>query len=417
MFKKYREILQIPGALRFSLAGLIARFPMALVGISTILMIKALYGNYALAGFVSGTGVVAYGIGAPLLSRLVDQYGQSKVMIPALLASAVGVAALILAASNHAPPWVLLVLVALSGVSAGSMGAMVRARWAHVTVSPGQIQSAYSLEAAFDEVAYIIGPVTATLLATAVNPTAGMWLTIFFTIVGGIWFLTQKDTEPPVQPHQRETGARSVMLNPAMIVLAFTFAGTGALFGASDLAVVAFTAEQGAPQLAGVLLAVFAFGSLLGALIYGSRNWTWPLWKLFAVGIVALALGSSTFAFAKSIPFLGIVMVITGFTIAPTITNVTTIIQQIMPAGRLTEGLAWLSTSVNLGVAVGSGVTGPLIDSVGARGGFLVVIASAWFMAVAMLLGLRTLRHETTKGASRLHDLMDPHADLGMVEE
>lgn len=416
MFNKYREILQIPGALRFSIAGLIARFPMALVGIATILMIKMLYGNYALAGVVSGTGVVAYGVGAPLLSRLVDRYGQSKVMIPALLTSAAGVAALIFAASNHAPPWVLLVLVALAGVSAGSMGALVRARWAHVTVRPSQIQAAYSLEAAFDEVAYIIGPVSATLLATTVSPTAGMWMAIFFTIVGGIWFLTQKDTEPPARPHRKGRGGPSVMLNPAMIVLAFTFMGTGALFGASDLAVVAFTAEHGAPQLAGVLLAVFAFGSLMGALIYGSCTWKWPLWKLFAVGIVALAVGSSTFVFATSIPLLGMVMIITGFTIAPTVTNVTTIIQQIMPAGRLTEGLAWLSTSVNLGVAVGSSVTGPIIDGVGARGGFLVVIASAWFMVIAMLIGLRTLKRETERASRRLHNTAEPEVDLGVVE-
>lgn len=400
MFRKYREILQIPGALKFSVAGLIARFPMALVGISTILMIRALYGNYALAGIVSGVGVIGYGIGAPLLSRMVDKYGQSKVMLPALLVSAAAIVGLILAATNHSSPWLLLVLSGTAGGFSGSMGALVRARWAFVVVRPGQIQSAYSLEAAFDEVAYIIGPVAATLLSTTVAPTAGMWLTAVVIAVGGIWFLTQKGTEPPVQFHAKDAKKKSRILSPAMLVLLITFAGTGALFGASDLSVVAFSAEQGSPQMAGVLLAIFASGSLVGALVYGSRNWHSPLWKLFSIGVFALAVGSTTFVFATSIPFLAGVMVITGLVIAPTVTNVTTIIQKIMPPRRLTEGLAWLSTGVNVGVAFGSAVTGPIIDTHGAHGGFMIVVGSAWFMVAAMLIGLPTLKREMEKADS-----------------
>ena len=54
MFKSYREIFSYPGALRFSLAGAVARFPMAMAGLSTLLMISTLYGEYSLAGQVTG---------------------------------------------------------------------------------------------------------------------------------------------------------------------------------------------------------------------------------------------------------------------------------------------------------------------------------------------------------------------------
>ena len=42
----YGRILRRPGALRFSAAGLLARFPMSMVGISTILAVQDLYGGW-----------------------------------------------------------------------------------------------------------------------------------------------------------------------------------------------------------------------------------------------------------------------------------------------------------------------------------------------------------------------------------
>ena len=46
----YSDILRLQGAWKFSLAGFILRLPMSIVGISTILLVKAEYGNYTLAG-------------------------------------------------------------------------------------------------------------------------------------------------------------------------------------------------------------------------------------------------------------------------------------------------------------------------------------------------------------------------------
>ncbi len=392
MFHAYREILSIPGALRFSVAGVFARFPMALVGISTILLIKILYGNYALAGAVSAAGVIAFAVGTPILSRMVDTYGQARVMIPALIVSASAMGALTALALLHYPAWTLMVAAAIGGGTSGSMGALVRARWAYVTDKPWQIQAAYSMEAALDELVFVIGPVVATLLSTAVHPAAGIWLAIVLVVAGGLWFLSQKSTEPPVSKRQRVRGERSVMLNPVMVVLCLSYVGAGALFGANDLAVVAFTEARGVPSLAGVILAIFALGSLFGALVYGSRTWAWPLWKLLAVGVLALTLGVSTFVFATSLPILALIMLITGLAIAPTMTNVATVVQRIMPPTRLTEGLAWTITAMNVGVSIGAALAGPAVDSSGAKGGFLVAIASAWFMTIAMVFGLRTLR-------------------------
>ena len=115
MATSYNAILTRPGARAFTSAGLIARFPMSMVGISTILAVEELYGSYTAAGLVSAASFVALAIGAPILARCVDRYGQSRVMLPAVLISATSLAGLIAAASAHAHLGILAVLAAAAG--------------------------------------------------------------------------------------------------------------------------------------------------------------------------------------------------------------------------------------------------------------------------------------------------------------
>ena len=127
----YRAVLTLPGAWRFSAAALVARLPMSMVGIGTILMIQGIYGEYALAGRVAAALVVAQAIVSPQIARLVDRTGQRVVMLPMLAATTFGLGGLILCAVLRAPEWTLYVFAAISGATQGSYGSMVRARWTH----------------------------------------------------------------------------------------------------------------------------------------------------------------------------------------------------------------------------------------------------------------------------------------------
>ena len=70
MLGTYLDILRYRDAWKFSAAGLVLRLPMSMVGLSTILMVRAEYGNYTLAGAVSAVNIVVMAICAPLLARL-----------------------------------------------------------------------------------------------------------------------------------------------------------------------------------------------------------------------------------------------------------------------------------------------------------------------------------------------------------
>ncbi len=410
MLANYSDILRLHGAWKFSLAGFILRLPMSLVGISTILLVKAEYGNYTLAGAVSAANMIALAVGAPVLARLVDTRGQRRVMGPSFAVSALSLAALVTTALIQGPASLLFLFAIMAGATWGAPGALVRSRWMKTVDSPRQLTTAYALEAAVDEFTFIIGPIMATMLGTLVHPASGLILAVAFLSVGGFLFLTQTSSEP--EPTARVKGERmpTVMLNPVVIVLALTYVGAGSMFGAIDVSVVAFTEFHGVAAFAGALLALFAFGSLTAALVYGSRNWNQPLWKLFGMGVTLLAIGISVLLTATNVWTLGLILLVTGMTIAPTMTNVTMIVTKVVPKAQLTEGLTWMSTAMNIGTSLGAAAGGRAIDAQGSHGGFLVAVVAAWLMVALMLSGLRRLRRDTVRAekaerTSRLNQL------------
>jgi MFS family permease len=149
----------------------------------------------------------------------------------------------------------------------------------------------------------------------------------------------------------------------------------GALFGGIDVTTVAATTDWGARSMAGLVLAVMSIGSGLGGLAYGSRGWTSPMWRRFAIGVSILGLAVGSFVFANSALVLAICGFAAGVGVAPTLINANGLIGQLVPATRLTEGLSWLATAIGIGVSIGATVSGQFIDAWGFRAGFYCVLA------------------------------------------
>lgn len=390
MLAPYRQILTKPGAWKFSLAGLLGRFPMSMAGIGIVLMVSdaSLYGSYALAGQVSAAFIAAQAIAAPLIARLVDWYGQARIMRPAILVSMSSMVALGLAATRLAPEVVIFGLAILVGATMGSLGSLVRTRWNQAVDNPRELHTAYSLEGVFDEVVFVLGPILATVLATTVHPTGGIALTVLTAVVGGFWFLAQRESEPEPSPRVAGQKRSSLLRTPEMLLLVVVFVFLGMVFGGTDVSTVAFAEESGNKALAGAVLACFAGGSLVGGLLYGAREWRTAPWTRFAVGTVALAVGVSLFFFTTQLWMLAVVMVVVGGAIAPTLITGNALVQVTVPRERLTEGLTWVGTALGIGVAAGSAVAGPLIDTHGSHAGYLVCLGAGLVMATLTLVSV-----------------------------
>jgi predicted MFS family arabinose efflux permease len=393
--RPYADIFQIPGAWRFSAAGVIGRMPMSMFGLGTVLLISAATGTYGVAGTVSAAGSLCYAVSAPRIARLVDTHGQRRVLRPLLAIFAVSTAALIAAVQLQAPTWVFFAPGAIAGATMPSLGTMVRTRWSALLAGSPLLHTAFSFESVADELCFVIGPAAVTLLATEVFPAAGVGTAALLCLAGTLWFTAERRTEPPVMradgPGAR-TGKAKGAAAPGLVVLAPVYLLLGAMFVSIDLSTVSFAQHFGHKPLAGLILGTYALGSATGGLWYGSRQWRAPVENRFAVTLVLTVIGEATFWAQPNLVTLTCCIYLCGLTIAPTLIAGFSLLEAQAKPGRRTEAMSWLSSGIGVGLAVGASAVGFIIDAHGPRAGYVFAAACGAASAVTCLLGLRRLR-------------------------
>ncbi|GII62672.1 MFS transporter [Sphaerisporangium krabiense] len=387
----------MPGAKGFVIAGFVGRMPMSMLGIGIVLLISALTGSYATAGAISATVSVAYAIAAPLSGRLVDRFGQARVLIPFVLTHGAALASMMLFAEYDAPQWTLFASGVVVGGTATSLGSMVRARWSHLLGRSAMLHTAFSFESVADEMIFVAGPALVTGLATMVNPYAGLILTLVCTVAGTVAFSLQRGTEPPVRP-VTEHGGSPIMI-PGVALLSCVFLAMGAVFGSIDLITVAFAEEHGAKAASGLLLASFAGGSMISGLWFGSRAWKISLGRRFTRGLIIFAVGMAPILLVSGLWSMALVAFVSGFAISPIIITGYALVERLVPGHLLTEGMSWISTAVGLGVAIGAWAGGRMTDAFGPSNAYVFSYGCA-LLALAVGVGGGTLLRTPETGPS-----------------
>jgi MFS family permease len=403
----YLELLRIPGALAFSSAGFVGRMSMSMYGLGTVLLIALLTGHYGRAGTVAAAGSVGYAVLTPVIATLADRLGQRPVLRVQTAVFSLGSAVFITCAELGAPFWVLLVSGLLAGASMPSVGSMVRARWSTLADgNPSLLHTAFALESVNDEFIFVIGPALVTLLATQLFPASGIGTACLLCVVGTTVFAAQRRTEPRVSPRIAGRPARPARIGrpslPAagLLTLAPAFLLLGAMFSAIDLSTVAFASQLGHRPLAGLIIAAYAFGSAVGGLWYGSRHWRAPLGRRFVIAAALAVAGVSTFWAAPGLLVLAAVGFTAGLAISPMLMTGYSILERQALPHRRTEAMAWLSSTVSVGVALGSAFAGHIIDARGARWSFAFAAGCGAVGVLTCVIGRRRLRtHEDMQQA------------------
>lgn len=400
MLQTYRQIFT-PATALFSLTGLVARLPISMVGLGIVLLAEHETGSYAFAGSVSAVALVANAALAIPQGRLLDRLGQSRVLPVVITVWGIGLALAMGSLSWDWPTWSTYLLAAVAGASLPSVGTCVRARWAHVLAEqPDRLHTAFSLEAVGDEAVFIAGPVAVTLLATAVDPHAGLLAALATGLIGTWAFALQRGTEPPAHPRTQDSAARPPIPWGAIAPLTLVGAAMGVLFGAAEVVTVAFADEEGRKSLAGVMLAIWALGSLLAGVVSGAVTWKHgPLVRL-RVGALGMALAMAPLPFVPSLPVLALVLLVGGIAISPTLIAAMSLAEQVLPQERLTEGMAFIQTGLALGLAPGAAIAGIVIDQSGASTAYLVCVAGG----VLALTGALFVRTATTPATVPSHE-------------
>jgi MFS family permease len=388
MFESYRRVLSRPGALRFSSAGLLARLPISMVTLGVVLLVESRTGSYGQAGIVSGVVVLGEAACAVMHGRLVDGYGQGRVLPLAITGFAVSMALLVCSVTNDWAMPLTFVFAALTGAFLPQVGACVRTRWSHLLDRPRDVQTAYALESVLDEVVFVIGPVLATMLATLWHPVAGLVVATTAGLVGTYALAAQKATEPPSGRH-RDGSARPPMPWRTVLPLGLVCLALGALFGSAEVTTVAFAEETGSRAVSGWLLATWALGSMLAGIVTGAVVWRRGPAVRVRWGSFAMMLAMVPPVLVEGFPLMFLALLVGGCSIAPTLIATMSLTEQTVPHGRLTEGMAVLHTGLMAGVAPGAAAAGFVVDHHGASAAYLVAVA-AGLVAVVGAQGTRT---------------------------
>ena len=424
---QYKRLFSLNGAKSFCVAGAIARLPMSMIALGIVLALNHLYNNWTVAGAMSASYVLAQAAVTPVYAKLFDRFGQRKVGVIALTAQVVAMISFAFAALFRVPLALLFVLAIVMGVTQFAFGALVRTRWAYSLRAESDdslLNVAYALESGIDEIVFILGPILAAWLATSVHPVSQLFVPVLASGLGGAWFFSLRNTQPAVlkvvevptaaagdvdvliasqkeneileaetesqkkdfarsfidkfslkqlHNHHAKKRGKNVLLYRGIIPLVLMFVVFNMSFSAFDVSVTAAMKAQGLEHFIGMQLALFACGSLVGAIIFGSHKFRGSNWSHLIVFLTLLTVGYVLMNLnLDRLMLMSVFEVLSGLCVSPIFATGNLIVKATVPEESLTEGLSWLPTASAVGCSLGSMAAGAAIDAWSAHAGMMV---------------------------------------------
>lgn len=175
----------------------------------------------------------------------------------------------------------------------------------------------------------------------------------------------------------------------------------GAIVGTVDVVSVSFAEQQGSPAGAGIVLSVYAAGSAVAGLVFGTLRLRTPLPRLLVLGTAGTALTTLPLLLVGDLVTLSAAVFLPGLFFAPTMIVVMGLVERTVPPAVLTEGMTWAITGLSVGVASGAAVSGAIVDRFGPGGGFVVAVAAGATALLTALCARRPLERSLRERADR----------------
>ncbi|MDQ1044068.1 MFS transporter [Streptomyces sp. V4I2] len=391
---RYASLLRSPHVARLLVGTLVGRLPSGMAAVAIPLALREDDAPYGFVGLVVGVFALATAAGGPLLGRLVDRIGQTLVLLPAALLAGCGF--LLIAAAPDRPASVIAGAV-LAGAASPPLEPCLRALWPTI-VSDEKLESAYALDSASQELIFVGGPLIVAGCVAVASPVTGLWVAAVLGLAGVLVVGTAEPARAWRAP-AREADWLGPLRSRGLVVLLVSLTGVGVALGTLNVVVVAYAEEHRVPGGAPALLALNAFGALVGGLAYGAvRRWSVPPARRALLLTLCLSPGYALLCLLPGPPSMSGLMVLTGLFLAPVLTVTFVLVGELAPAGTVTEAFAWLVTLMTSGMALGSAVVGLVLE----HGG------PSWAAACGVL-GLTVSVLVLTAGQSRLDSDRQAH--------
>ena len=267
------------------------------------------------------------------------------------------------------PLWAMTLLAAVAGATIPPVQPTVRTLYPKL-VPQHLVTPLFSLDAALQEIIWVLGPVVITALVVYLGTVTALLVVIGIQLAGGMLFILVPAVRGLRIP--RATGRfGKVLANPSVLLMTLASLLLIGSLAAMEAAVVAWFGEGS--LLGGIILAISALGSMIGGLAIGQRPispWSLPARMLvMTLGLVAAVLVSGFWG-------LALALFVAGLGTAPAVAAISSVIAGSVPFADTAEAYGWITTGQLIGAAVGSALAGIAIDSLGGgRGGMLASLA------------------------------------------
>ncbi|WP_083684174.1 MULTISPECIES: MFS transporter [Actinoalloteichus] len=428
MFTPYRllaSVGRLPTLLFWSLFG---RLHTTATALALTFLVTDWTGSYTLAGVVAASLTVGTGIAGPLRGRAADRSSVTRLLLLTGLCYGGG---LFLLAALPGGLWPAAPVIAFfTGLAMPPVSQVSRAVWAKVEPAAAR-NATYAVEATLTELLFMVGPMLAALAVAFVSPPAAVVLCGLFAVTGALGFaaalarselrpvqaqagdeapgasdgLSESASEPPSA--LSEAPRNGFVLRAAGVLPTITMAMmiVAALI-AVDLVIIAWARERGTPELAGVLVAVWAVGSLVGGFIAGGLRGRPNL--VLRMTLVTLGLSALIPVLPPMTPeptpwLVGLILAAGGAAIAPAFAAANSRLGELAPAHQRAEVFGWLASASTAGSALAATSIGWVLDvgSLGAAAG-----ASTLFGVLAVLVALQIPRRPAAQASTEAQDVV-----------
>ncbi|PWJ56373.1 hypothetical protein SAMN06264364_101351 [Quadrisphaera granulorum] len=374
-FAPYAELQRAAGN-TYLVTAFAARLPITLVPVSVLAAVTAGTGSVAIGGLAAAATSVGEAVGGPTLGHLADRLSARGGQRPVLLAAAAVhvVAVVTVAVGAGALPVPLLLLATLvAGVAMPPIGSFSRARWMRRT--PALVPTAMAGESAADEVAYVLGPALAGIVALVGSPSASLLVAAALVAVAVPAFALHPSAttagEPTAAAASGDDASRAssdLLRRLAVVIVASV--GMGLFFGAGQTTLTAAAQEAGSIGAGGLLVAAMGVGSAFTALAMVAVPARVSLAARLAVASGVLLVGVATMAASlaatPSLFALAAATALAGLAVGPAMVTITSMAAERSPAGSGATAMTLVGSGIVIGVGAGAAAAGWLAQHHGA---------------------------------------------------
>ncbi|MDJ0314817.1 MFS transporter [Arthrobacter sp. H35-D1] len=383
----YAAVFRLPHVPFVFATALAARFAYPLVTLPLLLAVQSATASFSAAGLAMGFYGATAGFLAPLRARAVDRHGRRRALSGFAVLFALSLATLALATSLNAPVIMCVGAAALAGAVAPPIGPSMRVMWASMTPTNVLLKKALSVDSVLEELLYLAGPALAGFVLLVISPSAALLLPASLVLIGTLLMLSS-----PAARERREPGAhndspvseQSLLKQRRFLALLLPVLATGLVVGTIYVTVPAAIQGPHSEAAIGIVLAVFAAGSVVGGLLYGASQPKMSAHKQLLALTTLLTLATAAVMAAHTVLSLGLVLLVAGVFLSPTMIVAYFAANGFGGTTRQNAATTWVNTSHNVGAAAGSVCAGILIESAGTNEAILVALCgSAAILAIS----------------------------------